>query len=159
MKPVPEQHRLLSSNVERDMLVHLQTLAEQIRVQCSTLYKVDHKTRELILVGSQGLRTAPGYRMPIGTSLAGLAVEKERPVSIKLPAQHPRNHVIQGSGEDQYLSFVANQLNDDSKLTQGVLVNQTTDAHRTFLASEIRIIQDYVRILLPYVLDRATLTV
>ncbi len=114
----------------------LKQAAETLGVDVCTLYEADHRRRELILIGSYGLaESSIGYRLSFDTGITGAVARTMVPISSKDPMRHPEFHLVEGSGEEKYRSYLGVPVMDFGQL-DGVFVVQTIKS-RIFRISEI----------------------
>jgi phosphotransferase system enzyme I (PtsP) len=114
-------------------------LADDLRVDVCSLYKLAPDGQHLVLVATQGLLPlALGYRMPLTSGLTGRVARSRKVVAVKDPQNHPDYHHVLGSGEERFKTFLGIPVQRGGRLL-GVLVVQTVHPHLYLLQEVSRI--------------------
>jgi phosphotransferase system enzyme I (PtsP) len=120
---------------EQDLEKILGLLVQRVRqvlgVDAFSVYLTDHKSRENVLMATDGLRAdAVGHvRLGEGEGLIGFAVEQSESINIANAQSHPRFHVVPDCGEEPYHSFLGVPVHHEGK-PLGVFAVQQVDARK-----------------------------
>lgn len=119
---------------------------------CSVFLLEPDRTN-LVLAAAIGIhpRFIGNLRMPLTEGIVGLVAEELRPIAVPDAKKHPRFKTVEGSGEEEYASFLGVPIIDRGIL-QGVLVIETKES-RVFEDSEIRQVTRAAGQLAPMVSD------
>ena len=115
-----------SSKPEQSLQQVANLIAGKYHTDVCSIYIIAEDMKHLVLRATKGLsRESIGkISMRSDEGLAGLALETMKPVFIVNPSKHPRYKYFQGSGEEQYKTFLALPLIYHQDAV-GVLVVQT----------------------------------
>jgi len=115
----------------------IESLSKTMSVDVCSLYQFQEADSSLHLIASSGLnKTALGTKLAIHQGLTGKVARDRKPLAVKQPHEHPDYFYIQGSGEEQYQSFLGIPLIKAQSLF-GVLVVQTKQS-QMFFHSDIK---------------------
>lgn len=119
----------------------LQILVERVReaiaTHACTVFLVDKKTHEYVLLATDGLNpnTIGRMRMKQGEGLIGLAGEQKEPLNIDNAPAHPKFFYSPEFGEDRFKAFLATPIIHHRQLL-GILVVQQEEQRRFDEAEE-----------------------
>jgi starch phosphorylase len=132
-------------------------IAARFKTDVCSAYLLEPDRSNLVLAATLGLhpRCIGTLRMPLHEGLSGLVAEQLLPVAVADARNHPRYKYFEGSGEEEYRSFLGVPLIDRGIL-QGVLVVQTKEP-RTFRETEIRMLSEAAGQVAPVVSEARTL--
>jgi phosphotransferase system enzyme I (PtsP) len=105
------------------LMVH--RLREAIDTDACSIFLINHKTNDYVLMATKGLNPAAVGKARVGLSqgLMGLVGEKEEAINIPDAKSHPRHYTIPGMIEDNYCGYLAVPILYQRRL-YGVLVAQ-----------------------------------
>jgi len=132
-------------------------ITTRFRTDVCSAYLLEPDRSHLVLAATLGLHPSciGKLRMPLHEGLTGLVAELVLPVAVSEVTAHPRFKFVEGSGEEEYHSFLGVPLIDRGVL-QGVLVVQTKEP-RTFRESEIKMLSEAAGQVAPVVSEARTL--
>ena len=119
----------------------LQILVERVReaigTEASTVFLVDKKTGDYVLLATDGLNpdSIGKIRLCRGEGLVGLVGQREEPINIDDAPAHPRFYYSPEIGEDRYKAFLGVPIIHHRRLL-GVLVVQQQERRRFDEAEE-----------------------
>jgi phosphotransferase system enzyme I (PtsP) len=107
------------------LTVLVQSIRQAVDADAISVYLVDHKRAEYVLVATEGLNKSAEFqvRMPQDSGIIGLVGRREEPLNIENAHQHPDFHNILSLGEDLLYGFLGVPIIQHRKL-YGVLTVQ-----------------------------------
>jgi len=112
-----------------------------MQTEVCSIYLLDSDRKQLVLTATSGLDQAAVGRvsMSVEEGLAGLVVQRGRPVVVVDAPSHPRYKYFPETGEERYHSFFGVPMKE-RRSTVGVLVVQTS-RRRDFNSGEVELLK------------------
>jgi phosphotransferase system enzyme I (PtsP) len=122
-------------NESLDIMV--KRIAHALATQACSIFLLDKKAREYVLVATQGLneQAVGKTRLPINKGLVALVGEREEPINIEDAAKHPRFLHVAEVHEEAYRAFLGTPIVYHRDVL-GVLIVQQSEPRRYDEAEE-----------------------
>jgi len=133
-------HNLLSSishqvheakDLDQALRIIVARIKQALKVDVCSIYLVDEKTDELLLMASDGLLSEAigSVRIRFNKGIVGLVAERSEAINLANAQNHPRFHYFSETGEEIFRAFLGVPIIHQGNLI-GVLVLQQSKAHR-----------------------------
>jgi len=112
-------------------------VCENMGVEASSIFLLDPKTSEQILMANRGLTPVltGNVRLKYGEGLVGLVAEREEPINIADAQSHPKYLAYPGIGEEDFHAFLGVPIINRRELV-GVMIVQQAESRRFDEAEE-----------------------
>lgn len=104
-------------------------ICQKLIVECCSIYTYDRQDDNLILVATEGLEKAIGYKMGVESGITGHVFKTRRQINIANPSKHPEFVYFEKSGEEKFNSFMGIPMMAGNSCV-GVLVIQSCRARK-----------------------------
>ncbi|MCM8529357.1 MAG: PEP-utilizing enzyme, partial [Lentisphaeraceae bacterium] len=104
-------------------------ICKKLIVECCSIYTYDRQEDNLVLVATEGLEKAIGYKISTDKGITGHVFKTRRQVNIANPDKHPEFVYFENSGEEKFHSYMGIPMMAGNSCV-GVLVIQSCKARR-----------------------------
>lgn len=114
-----------ASNLEEALSIIVYRVKEAMEADVCSIYLIDQESQQFVLMATNGLNPEAVGKVRLGMQegLVSVVAEREEPVNIRAPRNHPRFYECPISGEEPYNSFLGVPIIHHRKVV-GVLVLQ-----------------------------------
>ena len=125
------------ADLHQAMTILVNRIRDAIAVDVCSVYLIDQRSDELVLVANEGLRAGSigKVRLRPGEGVVGLVAERAEPLNLADDESHQRYHYVEMTGESAYHGFMAVPV-IFSRRVLGVLVVQRRE-QRAFSEDEV----------------------
>lgn len=120
-----------ANNFGEAMQILVERVREAISTQACSIFLVDKKNAEYILLATDGLnpKSVGRIRLKFNQGLVGLVGEREEPINVEDAPAHPHFHYAPEVGEERYKAFLGVPIIHQRRLV-GVLFVQQEESRR-----------------------------
>ncbi|MCM8541322.1 MAG: phosphoenolpyruvate--protein phosphotransferase [Lentisphaeraceae bacterium] len=104
-------------------------ICQKLIVECCSIYTYDRQEGNLVLVATEGLEKAIGYKISTDRGITGHVFKTRRQINIANPDKHPEFVLFENSGEEKFHSYMGIPMMAGNSCV-GVLVIQSCKARK-----------------------------
>lgn len=120
-----------AQNMDEALGIVVSEVCNAINTQACTIYLVDRRTQEYVLMATEGLNVdaVRNIRLPFNEGLVGVIGSREEPINLEDARSHPRFVYDPRAGEDNLCAFLGVPIIHQGKLL-GILIVQEEQQRR-----------------------------
>lgn len=119
-----------AGNLEQALTIIVRRVKEAMDVDVCSIYLIDEQAEQFVLMATDGLNSdAVGVvRLGLNEGLVSVVAEREEPVNIRAPNNHPRFYECPITGEEEYNSFLGVPIIHHRNVVGVLVLQQHTEA-------------------------------